>query len=138
MLKLGYHSSKELYYCPLWTHPYWKLGKWNPSDKKQAGLPKEGQTFKPTYYKTSYIYRSYLPNGRSPSPEFGESSDPFLADFWTKEVYKYSHEGVEYNVAYLGGHVKHKFDKGKTIGSSAFKRTKHNQLVQQWDTFFKN
>ncbi|MCH2206537.1 MAG: hypothetical protein MK132_11780 [Lentisphaerales bacterium] len=89
---MGFLKFPELFYCPLWEHPYWQHNKFDPTDRKQAGIQND-RSVDVKYYKTSYVFRSWLGNGKSPTPLFGEPDDTILADFWTEEVWQYSHEG---------------------------------------------
>ena len=124
---MGFLKFPELFYCPLWEQPYWQHNKFDPTDKKQAGIQND-RSVDVKYYKTSYVFRSWLANNKRPSPMFGDPEDPILADFWTKDVWQYSHEGKEYNVTYLGGSVRHMDDRGMSIDPNAPRRTQHNQL----------
>ena len=133
---MGLLKSPQLFYCPLWEHPFWQHNKLDPADNKQAGI-QDDLSVDVKYYKTSYIFRSWLANGQSPAPMFGEGDDPIMADFWTKDVWQYSHEGKEYNVTYLDGSVRHIDDLGQAIGPNAPRRTQHNELKTKWDLFFK-
>lgn len=137
--------TADIFYCDLFTREYWQYGTYHPTNNNHAGIPKPGQVFprQMNYWKTAYIYRAWLPqeNGSMTpmNPRYADSQTPVLGDYFTKSMYMYSHEGIDFNILYTGGNVKNIKDKSQSIGSSAPYRGKHSLLGNTyWDRFFKD
>ena len=137
-------TPADIFYCDLFTREYWQYGKYHPTNDNHAGIPKPDQVYsrQMNYWKTAYIYRAWLPQvdgTMTPmNPRYADGQTPLLGDYFTSEMYVYSHEGIDFNILYAGGNVKNIKDRGKSIGTSAPYRGKHKQLGNTyWDQFFK-
>ena len=134
----------DIFYCDLFTREYWQYGTYHPTNDNHAGIPKPGQFYsrQMRYWKTAYIYRAWLPqeNGTMTpmNPRYADSQTPILGDYYTKSMYEYSHEGIDFNILYTGGNVKNIKDWGQRIGTTSPSRGKHSLLGNTyWDQFFK-
>lgn len=136
--------SADIFYCDLFTREYWQYGEFHPTQDNHAGIPKPGQVFprQMNYWKTAYIYRAWLPEESGTmtpmNPRFADSNTPVLGDYFTRDMYEYSHEGIDYNILFTGGNVKHFRDKSQSIGTTSPYRGNHSQLGNTfWDRYFK-
>ena len=134
----------DVFYCGLFTRDYWQHGEYHPTNDNHAGIPKPDQVYprQMTYWKTAYIYRAWLPEDSGVmtpmNPRYADENTPVLGDYFTRDMYTYSHEGIDFNILYSGGNVKNVKDRGQSIGTTSPYRGKHSELGNTfWDQYFK-